>query len=108
MNKEIHGMQVVPHRDENGVNFGGFDGVVISHPEEFSELVAVQISNLAEKTEHYSVTFWERIKFDKSGFSSDTEIVKFLMNKANLFAERNKIKNKKIAITDNLAVELEL
>ena len=105
---EIYGMRIVPKRDETGLTFGGFEGIVISDPLGILGYGSIEVSKM-EKTEeggYHTVSF---IKIPPEqvaeyGSTSGKAKAEFLLSEAKKFAKWNE----EIAICKPLAYHLAL
>lgn len=103
--KTIYGIRIVPYRDNNGINFGMFEGIVISCS--LSDFDNIEIAKLIKTKQGYFVHSWISIPYEDVIAHSNTSgkaKAEFLISKAKEFAKENE----KIAICDTLVPHLEL
>ena len=105
---EIYGMRIVPERDETGLTFGGFEGIVISNPLGVLGDGIIEISKM-EKTEkggYHTVSFIKIPPEQVAEHSSTSGKAKaeFLLSEAKKFSKGNE----EIAICKPLAYHLAL
>ena len=105
---EIYGMRIVPRIDETGLEFGGFEGIVISDPLGILGYGSIEISKM-EKTEeggYHTVSFIKIPPEQVAEHSSTSGKAKaeFLLYEAKKFAKGSE----EIAICKPLAYHLAL
>lgn len=101
----IYGIQVVPHYDKNGTEYGMFEGVVISCS--LLDFDKIQISKMIKRDNGYFVDSWINIPYEEvieHGKTSGQAKAEFLICKAKELAKEGE----KIAICDTLVPHLKL
>lgn len=99
-----NGMRIVPHKDENGVAFAGFEGLVICSTKGYS---FIEIYKTAWESSGFYIKSSIVVPFEETlAHSSESGIKKlnFLCSKAKELQKENE----EIAICDELAVHLRL
>lgn len=94
----IYGVRIVPSQDENGLAFGGFEGIVISCSS--LGLSTIEILKLTKKDEGYfskAMPLSQQEVLDHVDTSGEAE-AEFLISEAKKFAKENE----EIAICDRL------
>lgn len=105
MQETIYGIRIVPYRDDNKVNFGMFEGIVISCS--LSDFDKIEISKMVNRNNGYFVDSWISIPYEDVIAHSNTSgkaKAEFLISKAKELAKENG----EIAICDTLVPHLSL
>ena len=101
----IYGMRIIPRRDETGLAFGGFEGIVINSTFQGYDFIEIS-KNVRRDGGYYTDSFvtipWEETL--KHSTSSGKEKAEFLYSEAKKFSKGNE----EIAICDNLASHIYL
>ena len=103
MPKEIYGIRVVPKKDEEGIIFGGFVGIVINCV--YNQYNAIDLLKMIQNEDGYFVESSVELDFAKVRENSQTsgeDKAKYLYSQALQLSDRND----KIAICETLVPHL--
>lgn len=101
--QSIYGIPIVPYHDENGLLYGGFEGIVISCSAYNYELI--DIIKMINDDGKYTKEAWLRIPAQEvleHSSNSGKEKIKFLISKAKMISNGNE----EIAICSSLVPNL--
>lgn len=100
--KRIYGMRIVPRRDENGLVYGGFEGIIIEPTVQGYDFI--EISKMVVRDDGYYCDSWIAVPWEETieHCKSGEEKVRFLCSQAKRISDGDE----EIAICDSLIPNL--